>query len=145
MCDLNGGIIDDIIIYKKENEFMMVVNASNIEKNFQWLKSVLINDVQIKNSSQEIGLIAIQGPFSRKVLQSIIKQDISGLPFFHFIDEIEILGHKVLLSRVPSISMLLMLNHPYKRVNLFHMQLVADPPLTEMAGNLLAYVPQTCG
>ena len=45
MCDLNGGIIDDIIIYKKENEYMMVVNASNIEKNFQWLKSVSINDV----------------------------------------------------------------------------------------------------
>ena len=99
MCDLNGGIIDDIIIYKKENEFMLVVNSSNIEKNFQWLKSVLINDVQIKNSSQEIGLIAIQGPFSRKVLQSIIKQDISDLLFYHFIDEIEILGHKALLSR----------------------------------------------
>jgi len=99
MCDLNGGIIDDIIIYKKENEFMMVVNSSNIEKNFQWLKSIVINDVQIKNSSQEIGLIAIQGPFSRKVLQSIIKQDISDLLFYHFIDEIEILGHKALLSR----------------------------------------------
>ena len=99
MCDLNGGIIDDIIIYKKENEFMMVVNSSNIEKNFQWLESVLINNAQIKNSSQEIELIAIQGPFSRKVLQSIIKQDISDLLFYHFIDEIEILGHKALLSR----------------------------------------------
>ena len=99
MCDLNGGIIDDIIIYKKENEFMMVVNSSNIEKNFQWLESVLINDAQIKNLSKEIELIAIQGPFSRKVLQSIIKQDISDLPFYHFIDEIEILGHKALLSR----------------------------------------------
>jgi aminomethyltransferase len=99
MCDLNGGIIDDIIIYKKENEFMMVVNSSNIEKNFQWLESVLINNAQIKNSSQEIDLIAIQGPFSRKVLQSIIKQDISDLLFYHFIDEIEILGHKALLSR----------------------------------------------
>jgi len=99
MCDLNGGIIDDIIIYKKENEFMMVVNSSNIEKNFQWLESVLINNAQIKNSSQEIELIAIQGPFSRKVLQSIIKQDISDLLFYHFIDGIEILGHKALLSR----------------------------------------------
>ena len=99
MCDLNGGIIDDIIIYKKENEFMMVVNSSNIEKNFQWLESVLINDAQIKNLSKEIELIAIQGPFSRKVLQSIIKQDISDLPFYHFIDEIKILGHKALLSR----------------------------------------------
>ena len=99
MCDLNCGIIDDIIIYKKENEFMMVVNSSNIEKNFQWLESVLINDAQIKNLSKEIELIAIQGPFSRKVLQSIIKQDISDLPFYHFIDEIKILGHKALLSR----------------------------------------------
>ena len=48
MCDKNGGIIDDIIIYKKNSEFMMVVNASNIDKNFDWLESVMIEDVILK-------------------------------------------------------------------------------------------------
>jgi len=99
MCDQHGGIIDDIIVYKKKNEFMMVVNASNIDKNYKWLESVLIKNVKIKNLSKDIALIAIQGPLSRKVLQLLIQDDISSLPFYHFIDGIEIIGYKVLLSR----------------------------------------------
>ena len=99
ICDYSGGIIDDIIIYKKEDVFMMVVNASNIEKNFQWLESVIIEDVEIKNISKDCDMVAIQGPASRKILQSMIKQDLSSLLFYHFIDKIEILGHKILLSR----------------------------------------------
>ena len=99
MCDNNGGIIDDIIIYKKDNEFMMVVNSSNIDKNFDWLESVLIENVTLKNKSKDIGLIAIQGPSSRKILQSLVKQDISNLRFYHFIDGIDIIGNEALISR----------------------------------------------
>ena len=99
MCDLNGGIIDDIIIYKKEDAFMMVVNSSNIDKNLQWLESVKIECVEIKNISQDCDMIAIQGPSSRKILQSIIKEDLSLLLFYHFLDKIEISGHEILLSR----------------------------------------------
>ena len=99
MCDHNGGIIDDIIIYKKNSEFMMVVNASNIDKNFDWLESVMIEDVILENKSMDIGLIAIQGPYSRKILQSLVKEDISNLRFYHFIDGIDIIGNKALISR----------------------------------------------
>ena len=99
MCDHNGGIIDDIIIYKKNSEYMMVVNASNIDKNFDWLKSVMIEDVILKNKSMDIGLIALQGPLSRKILQPLLKQDISDLSFYHFIEEIDIAGNESLLSR----------------------------------------------
>ena len=99
MCDKNGGIIDDVIIYKKKNEFMMVVNASNIDKNFDWLESLLIEDVVLKNKSMDIGLIAIQGPSSRKILQSLVNQDISNLRFYEFIDGIDIIGNETLISR----------------------------------------------
>ncbi len=99
MCDKNGGIIDDVIIYKKNSEFMMVVNASNIDKNFDWLESVMIEDVVLKNKSKDIGLIAIQGPSSRKILQSLVKQDISNLRFYHFVDKLDIMGNKALISR----------------------------------------------
>ena len=99
MCDKNGGIIDDVIIYKKNSEFMMVVNASNIDKNFDWLESVMIEDVILKNKSMDIGLIALQGPASRKILQSLIKQDISNLRFYHFIDGIDMIGNETLISR----------------------------------------------
>ena len=77
ICDDNGGIIDDIIIYKKENAFMVVVNASNIDKNFQWLKSVIIDGAEIKDISQDCDMIAIQGPASRKILQSMINVELS--------------------------------------------------------------------
>ena len=53
-------------LYKKDSEFMMVVNASNIDKNFDWLESVMIEDVILKNKSMDIGLIALQGPFRVK-------------------------------------------------------------------------------
>ena len=99
MCDKNGGIIDDVIIYKKNSEFMMVVNASNVDKNFDWLESLIIDGVVLKNNSADIGLIAIQGPSSRKILQSLIKQDISNLRFYHFIDGIDIIGNETLVSR----------------------------------------------
>tara|TARA_Y100001970_G_scaffold294174_1_gene447955 strand:+ start:2498 stop:3589 length:1092 start_codon:yes stop_codon:yes gene_type:complete len=99
MCDDNGGIIDDVIIYKKKSEYMMVVNASNIEKNFNWLESVMIQDVILENKSMDIGLIAIQGPYSRRILQELIKQDISNLRFYDFIDGINIGGNEALLSR----------------------------------------------
>ncbi len=99
ICDNNGGIIDDIIIYKKEHTFMMVVNASNIDKNFQWLKSVIIDGAEIDDISQNCDMIAIQGPASRKILQSNINEDISSLIFYHFIDKIDFLGNEILLSR----------------------------------------------
>ncbi len=99
MCDNNGGIIDDIIIYKKDSEFMMVVNASNIDKNLDWLESVMIEGVILKNKSKDIGLIAIQGPFSRKILQSLVNEDISDLRFYHFIDEVDLAGNEALISR----------------------------------------------
>ena len=99
LCNESGGIIDDIIIYRKKDNFMMVVNASNIDKNFEWLSSILIDDVKIKNISLTCDMIAIQGPFSRKILQSIINEDLSFLSFYHFLNNIEILGHQILLSR----------------------------------------------
>ena len=99
MCDENGGIIDDVIIFKKDNEFMMVVNAANIDKNFDWLESLMIEGVVLKNKSMDFGLIAIQGPASRKILQSLIKEDISNLKFYHFIDGVDIGGNETLLSR----------------------------------------------
>ncbi len=99
LCDESGGIIDDIIIYRKKDEFMMVVNASNIDKNLKWLDSVIIGDVKIKNISHNCDMIAIQGPFSRKILQLLIKEDISSLSFYHFMNNIDISGHSILLSR----------------------------------------------
>ena len=84
MCNHNGGIIDDLIIYKKQNEYLLVVNASNREKNLKWLKKHQNSNVLIKDVSESIGLLALQGPKSRKLLNKIIDIDIKKLSFYHF-------------------------------------------------------------
>ena len=99
MCDYSGGIIDDIILYKLNKGYMMVVNSANIKKDFEWLNSNIIEDVKLDNQSDEIGLISIQGPKSRIILQKLINMDISDLSFYHFIEDVEISRHNALLSR----------------------------------------------
>jgi len=99
MCDHNGGIIDDVIVYKLNKGFMMVVNSANIKKDFEWLNSNTKRGVKLDNKSDEIGLISIQGPKSRLILQKLINTDISNLLFYHFIENIEVGGHSVMLSR----------------------------------------------
>ena len=84
MCNENGGIIDDLIIYKKRNDYLLVVNASNREKNLKWLKKNQESNVLIKDISESIGLLAIQGPKSREFLKPIIDIDINDLHFYHF-------------------------------------------------------------
>ncbi|MEE8340735.1 MAG: glycine cleavage system aminomethyltransferase GcvT [Candidatus Neomarinimicrobiota bacterium] len=85
MCYADGGIIDDILIYRYADYFMLVVNAANIEKDFIWLNEHLLDEVSLENVSDEISLIALQGPESRKILSKITESDIMDLPFYHFI------------------------------------------------------------
>ena len=84
MCNEKGGIIDDLIIYKKRNDYLLVVNASNREKNLKWLKKHQNSNVLIKDISDSIGLLAVQGPNSRKILNQFFDIDINKLSFYHF-------------------------------------------------------------
>ncbi|MFC1565811.1 glycine cleavage system aminomethyltransferase GcvT [Candidatus Neomarinimicrobiota bacterium] len=86
MCYDDGGIIDDLLIYRYKDYYMLVVNAANIEKDLNWLKEHLFDGVTIENRSDEIGLIAVQGPKSRDILSKISKQNIINLPFYYFIE-----------------------------------------------------------
>jgi len=76
MCYPDGGIVDDLLVYRiSDNEFLLVVNASNIEKDFNWMKENKKFGVSIKNRSDDYSLLAIQGPNSEKVLQKLMKQN----------------------------------------------------------------------
>ena len=68
ICNKEGGIIDDIIVYKRESDYMLVVNASNIDKKFEWLKSFQIQGTMLENRSEEYSMIALQGPKYRKII-----------------------------------------------------------------------------
>ena len=99
ICNDDGCIIDDIIVYKLISGFMLVVNASDIEKKYAWLKSKQFDEVSIENKSSDLSMIALQGPKSKRILQSIIYDDISNLKFYNFIESVNCLGHDILLSR----------------------------------------------
>lgn len=98
MCYANGGIIDDILIYKKKNEFMLVVNAANNEKDLDWLKSHAKGDIRIENMSDNIGLVAIQGPRSRNILQTLTDSNLTNIQFYHFVEG-RLNGKKAIISR----------------------------------------------
>jgi len=81
-----GGIVDDLIIYKvKEETYLLVVNASNIEKDWNWISSK--NDVgaEMRDLSEDYSLLAIQGPKAVEAMQSLSSYDLSSIAFYNFI------------------------------------------------------------
>ena len=87
ICNNQGGILDDILIYQKQESYMMVVNASNKQKIVKWLHSKALKGVNIKDVSHEIGLIAIQGPKSIEILNKALNINLNKLSFYRFINE----------------------------------------------------------
>lgn len=85
MCYDDGGIVDDLLVYRMDDHFMLVVNASNIRKDFQWMQQHVNGDVKLKNRSDEISLLAVQGPQSLATLQKLTDADLSSMAYYHFI------------------------------------------------------------
>jgi aminomethyltransferase len=81
----DGGIVDDLLVYKiKENEYLLVVNASNIEKDWDWISSHNDLGVTMKNLSDDYSLLAIQGPKTIEAIQSLTSFDLSAIPYYSF-------------------------------------------------------------
>jgi len=98
MCYDDGGIVDDLLLYKDEDKFMMVVNANNIEKDMEWLKKNLKGHIKLNDVSNQKGLLAIQGPRSRDVLQTLTDTNLSSIDFYHFING-KLAGIDAMISR----------------------------------------------
>ena len=80
-----NGIVDDLIVYKfNTNKYMLVVNASNIEKDWNWINSKNSYGVNIKNESNDYSLLAIQGPNAIEAMQNLTNVDLNQIPFYHF-------------------------------------------------------------
>lgn len=80
-----GGIVDDIITYKVgEQDYLMVVNASNIDKDFEWIASHNSMNAGFENLSDQYCLLAIQGPKANEAMQSITNVDLANLKFYTF-------------------------------------------------------------
>lgn len=83
----NGGIVDDLIIYciEENKVYMIVVNASNIEKDWSWLSKFNTKNVEMHNVSEKTCLLAIQGPNATKILQPLCEADIMNLKYYTFV------------------------------------------------------------
>ena len=100
MCYDHGGVIDDLLVYKyDENKYLLVVNAANTEKDYQWMQENLKEKAEIENISDKMAQIAIQGPKSESILQKLTDTPLDTLSFYTFQDNVDLEGIKALVSR----------------------------------------------
>jgi aminomethyltransferase len=99
MCYENGTVVDDILIYKiSDTKLLLIVNASNTEKDYEWIKSQRFGDVQIENLSPRYVQLALQGPGAENILRKLVNKN-TELPGFFTFSTIDLLGMEVLISR----------------------------------------------
>jgi aminomethyltransferase len=80
-----GGIVDDLLVYCiSPEEYLLVVNASNIEKDWNWIKSQNCFEAEMKNESDATSLLAVQGPLARQVIQRLTSTDLSAIPYYNY-------------------------------------------------------------
>ena len=80
-----GGIVDDLLVYKiRDNEYLLVVNASNIDKDWNWISSHNTFGVDMVNASSDYSLFAVQGPKAAGVLQRLTSVDLASMPYYTF-------------------------------------------------------------
>ncbi len=88
MTNYNGGVVDDLIIYQLgDKEFMLVVNAANIQKDWDWIQKIADENafgVEMKNKSDEMSLIAVQGPNADQLVQRLTDTEVKNIPYYQF-------------------------------------------------------------
>ena len=102
MCYPEGGVVDDLLVYREfeKDHFLLVVNAANIEKDYQWMKDNEKGfDVKIENLSDDWGQIAVQGPEAEKTVVEVLGyKEAEALSFYTYCN-CEYKGHRLILSR----------------------------------------------
>jgi len=96
----SGAPVDDVTIYHQGPErYLLVVNAGNIEKDFEWLKGMEPRGCELQNRSDAYALLALQGPLSQEILQGITALDLAAIRYYHFAEG-EVGGHPAMVARM---------------------------------------------
>ena len=100
MCYENGGTVDDLLVYKvNDQEYFLVINASNIAKDVEWIKKNAENyDVVVENQSEYYGEVAVQGPKAEETVEKVLSLDVKDIPFYNF-KKFNIGGEEIIVSR----------------------------------------------
>ena len=100
MCNEEGGVIDDLLIYRiNVEEYLIVVNAVNRQKDAEWMKGNLFGDVSLSDVSDDMALIAIQGPLSEDVLKKISNEEDLPRKYYTFVGYMDISGIDCMVSK----------------------------------------------
>ncbi len=92
-CHEHGGIVDDLIVYRvKSDHFLIVVNASNIQKDIDWFRNATGTGCDIEDALPGTAMIAFQGPQALSALETLCTSEISQLPSFHFATDVHVAG-----------------------------------------------------
>ncbi|AMW23467.1 glycine cleavage system aminomethyltransferase GcvT [Staphylococcus sp. EG-SA-6] len=101
LCNEEGGIIDDLVTYKiGDNDYLLIVNAANTDKDFAWVqKHAPKFDVEVSNVSNQFGQLAVQGPKARDLVSGLVDIDVSEMKPFDFQQNVTLFGKNVILSQ----------------------------------------------
>ncbi len=100
MCNKNGGTVDDLLIYRySKDHYLLVVNAANIEKDWQYINENSFGRVKLENISDKTSQLAIQGPQAQEILSGLTDADLNALNFYCFYPQIKIAGKDTMISR----------------------------------------------
>ncbi|MDH4155704.1 MAG: glycine cleavage system aminomethyltransferase GcvT [candidate division Zixibacteria bacterium] len=94
----HGGIVDDLLIYRLPDRYMLVVNAANIKKDLDWLKSHLFGDATVVDRSAETSLLAIQGPKAQSLFSEVTDADLESMPYYTWL-KAPVAGVEIVFSR----------------------------------------------
>jgi aminomethyltransferase len=98
MCYQDGGLVDDLLVYRFENHFLLVVNAANRDKDYQWIVKNKIPDCEIKDISDQITQLAVQGKKAEETLQKLTKASLDSIKYYWFIED-KLADVSMLISR----------------------------------------------
>ena len=99
MCYEHGGTVDDVLVYCLAKErYMIVVNASNHDKDLAWITKH-VNKSKVTDQTDQVALLALQGPKSIAVLSKVTNEDIAAIPYYQFKENITVCGVKTIVSR----------------------------------------------
>ena len=100
MCYPHGGVVDDLLVYKYSNtDYLLVVNASNTEKDYQWMKENIFGNTEILNVSENYAQLALQGPLAETILQKLTSKNLNEIEFYYFSDNVKVGNIEALVSR----------------------------------------------
>jgi aminomethyltransferase len=99
MCLPTGGVVDDLLVYRfSQDRWMLVVNAANLDKDWEWVNKNAPDSVETNDATAETTLVALQGPRAQELLGTLTTSDLGAIGYYHFVEG-SVAGHKAVTSR----------------------------------------------